>query len=68
MGVISVILTSDDFDPLPFIFTDKKEATEFLNHVTIYYKEFRPIYLSLGIDTYDSAIQSLVEAVGPSKD
>jgi hypothetical protein len=67
-SVISVtVFTGIDNDFLLFVFTDEKEAHEFDRHVRDLYK-LRTEVLVHSIDTYDSAIGALVEAIGPSSD
>lgn len=49
----------------PFLFTDRTEGTNFVNHL----RDLYGLDVNLGeldIDTYDSAIERMVEVFGPS--
>jgi hypothetical protein len=50
---------------LAYVFTDRGEAEQFRDHVVNLYG-FEAEVIEQSIDTYDSAISALVDAIGPS--
>jgi len=72
MTVYVVRVPSDGFDEndedLIFVFTDEDKAQQFAHHVRELYGIGDVTTFASSIDTYDSAIEALVEAVGPSDD
>ncbi len=57
----------DTDDPMTFVFEDENEAVLFHEHLLNYYF-INASLLSDSTQTYDSAIQAVVEAIGPSSD
>jgi hypothetical protein len=54
--------------PMAFAFDDESEASQFASHVQDLYGYGDVVMAADTTHTYDSAIQALVEAIGPSED
>jgi hypothetical protein len=53
-------------EPLVFVFDDHEQAIEFQDHIRDLYEIPNVNVMESTIDTYDTAIQAVVEAIGPS--
>jgi hypothetical protein len=64
-----VVDLSTDRTDLSFTFVDRGEANQFTEHVNDLYGIATTMTIpDTIIDTYDSAIEALVEAIGPSQE